>query len=776
MRSFHACLPVFFLVPSLLGGCAEPTDAELTDEQSAALASDDELSFLRRAHATYVAGATDAQFAPLRDVGTGENRFTLKSSYYRTTCSLALAGAVIARKDGVAPSPMVTTWIREAIREYAELGRDAWGHHVKLAPAVDCMLAASVAKPFLARADLDALRSAVIGVASAVYAGEPGKSRIAPADLRKVGRALPGNTQAEEAALGADFFYLASRLAVPQGDARGAAWRERADLLFRYAGMLPARGATYDGEPFRRSGKNDRPLGADETVVTNHGLEVSPYYSLGALLSYADAFAVARATNEPLGLPPGITKDRRAISDGVRTGEQLGVRDVVAGGLRFVDRSTFGFTGAYRWVGEDLSGDQRLDYATQSHTIPRHPPGWPLLIPTTGTGRGAPAGSGTVSQFFDPLTASVKGYQINGGEIRAFECANEPRGWTCRARYRSALSTLFASLDHRERFGGHAIPGSNVNAMPQWFDAAGTLHTEVFSGGRVWRYTCAGATAASRRCAAAESVDLATHYARFGFTPSTMPPASGVDAASAFIHVDGTGRRYWTKGNRIWRARCDASFRGCTATSDTLAGQFASLSFSPALPTDAIDALTQIVQNGVLSTYVFKGDRVWKYDCTATSCAPRFTQTTFDQWRAITNQELWAYGTTAILKGVTDWGVQATMMNSAFALANVLGVDDGAYAQLLTRQRGAALGLGARTLLPSFFDDASGAFGYGAFRGAKSAAVHGPLHTLQDGWERRFFTPAERLNSYTWMNAFAARNHAVAYMLASGQRYVAPLF
>lgn len=741
MRSAIGLAMASVLLALAAPGCVSGDEAEdLANIEAASVAAEDELAFLDRAYDTFVAQATDAMYAPLRDTKGSTDPTSDMSSYYRTTCSLALVGALHARVHGGDPPALVMRWIERAIDDYPHFAEDAWGRHVRYAPAVDCLLAASAAAPWLAPAAHARLRAAVAVVAD---------SAPSPADYRAVGKANPGNSQAEESALAADLLYLASALAAPSAKKK-AEYRDRSLALFRYAASIPKKGAPYAGEAFRGTG-------TDPHVVTNHGLEPSPYYSLGALLSYADATAVARSLGERL--PPGIA----ATKTTTEAGDQLGVREIFAGSLRRLDRGTFGFTGGYRLVGEKGDLDVRLDYGAQTQTIPYFPPNEELLIPTRDVG--------TVSQFSDPLDGKVKGYQIDGDAIRAFECADEPRGWFCRARFKAKLSAQWAGVADQGRFGGHAMPAAGVDAMPQWIGADGTLSTEVFAGGRVWRYDCSGSP---RTCRAIDSRDLRSHYLAYGFSSSSLPPTDRVDAATSFVHLDGTGRRYWVRGDEVWRARCNADFTGCAVSSDTLEGQLRGLSLSPALPTDRVDALVQFVRGGVLSTYVYRGDRIWKYDCTTSACTPRFTQRIEDQWRGITNQERWADRTLVTLRGVTDWGVQATMMNATFALARVLGVDAGAYADLLSVQRD-DLHLATQPLLPATFDPKSGAFGWGAFRGAAPVGRYGVLSTLEDGWLPRHLSPLERLDSFTFLNAFAARNHAVAWALTSGAELFAPL-
>ena len=379
-----------------------------------------------------------------------------------------------------------------------------------------------------------------------------------------------------------------------------------------------------------------------------------------------------------------------------------------------------------------------LDYTSQTHTI-EVPGGLGAAHQDARRRRGLPVRrSGR---------RSIKGYQLDGDEIRAFACSAEPRGWFCRARFKSKLADTWspANVAEQGRFAGHPMPSSGVDAMPQWIDRDGNIQSEGFAGGRVWSYTCGGSP---RTCRALDSVDLGAHYARYGLGADT-PPTDGVDAATAFVHIDGTGRRYWTKGDRIWRARCDARFERCTGESVTCASSSA-LAFSPALPVDGVDAMTQFVQNDVLASYVFKGDRVWKYNCTTSGCTPQFTQTIAQQWRAITNQERWA-DEKEVLTGVTDWGVQATMMNAAFAFAFTVGIDaTAAYERLVTRQvadrrvadRSAEGGWSLRPLP----DDVRRR--RVRLRAVRSSALgegvrHAPLP--QDGWLGVYPTPREQL-------------------------------
>lgn len=126
--------------------------------------------------------------------------------------------------------------------------------------------------------------------------------------------------------------------------------------------------------------------------------------------------------------------------------------------------------------------------------------------------------------------------------------------------------------------------------------------------------------------------------------------------------------------------------------------------------------------------------------------------------------------------GVVDWGFDAALQNSAYAiLARQAPAYAGDYAALVAEQ--SRRGLETRPYFPPRLR--SGVFSYGNLVAAQAAAI---LVPLMDGLatlapehpdvqvDRSSLTRGEQINSHWFLNTLAAYNHSVAYLLTTSQR------
>ncbi|MBX3227060.1 MAG: hypothetical protein KIT84_36010 [Labilithrix sp.] len=115
------------------------------------------------------------------------------------------------------------------------------------------------------------------------------------------------------------------------------------------------------------------------------------------------------------------------------------------------------------------------------------------------------------------------------------------------------------------------------------------------------------------------------------------------EAASGLVHA------YQLRDGDIWKYTCDrgTAVHDCRATFvQPLAKQFEALNEAPVLaahplPARDVDALSQFDMNGVIKSYVFKGDRLWHYTCQSGSCTARYTKTLEDLAREVKGREVW---------------------------------------------------------------------------------------------------------------------------------------
>jgi hypothetical protein len=783
LRSF-AALPL--LAPTLFvsgcGGSGEDDQGVVSQEISAEVAA---------------RAATEEQFfgpAVRAYVGANVDTTAVQDSsgwYFRSECSSALLGAISKRGNPAADMSKENRWLDHAARNLtrATLAGDGGGHHVVLAGAVDCLLAASAMGTRLAAATRRTLQGNLMGVATwafgdaseATWAAtqctpsqashsrneESERGWAGPACFAQAQRANLGDSQTEESGLAGAFGYLAGTLlAAPP--ALAAAWTRRGSRLLAWS--ISQGDQRTQGTPFPAAG-----------LTANHQMRPNPYYSGGALVSLADALAVQRQVRAPM--PEGFPRDR------------------VISLLRDISGATtpdFRFTGAFDFVdAAGNAGTGATSYDAQTWILANDEP-WSTqrspFLPSDGVGPDAMAGRGTVAQYRHPTTGAIKGYVFNGPDVRAYTCDPNwaPGHGRCEAMYRKPLTDLWKSVGNQSAFGAFAPPTDRVDAAPMWATASGEMQARFIRGDRFWEYTC-GASG----CNATRSVTLGEHFGSLdnaaGWTEAA-PPVTGVDAASV-VYDPATRilRAYYFKGKWVWHERCDFGQRCRKQYVMTLGSLFSSVGGNPAggadrLPEDRVDAITQFVDaQGRLTQYLFRGKQSWKYLCEAGACTFQQRMSLEDRWANVIGQERFATPL-RVRTGVTDWGTDASsVFNSAYALGAWTGDAQliAKYEALLALQRGTR---SRETLFPSAYDATGWSFttaprAIPAAAGGPGATGFWPAHyCLEAGSQAAYWcTPHQRTRADNehdnyWMNIFAARNHAMAFALQAAVPATGGLF
>lgn len=795
----------------LLAAACAGEGEETTGEGEAALATpaemkaraDEEYSFMMPAFRAY-----DATVAVMPGI----------VGLHRTDCSRALV-AGLAAPARAAIDAKIPARISAAAAAMADGTIDVpTDRHVILSVAVDCLLASSVLAKHLAERPTDpqaqrakdALASManatrvmarnafgpLDGSGAALWAQtdcltereaaaqrRPYDARAwaRPACFQRKQRENLGDSQTEELGLVAAFAYLARNL-VAVTPAENDALLSRGSWAMSFA--LAQGDQRVAGTPFPASG-----------LTANHQMRPNPYYSAGALLSLADALAVHRQLDKA-GVPVGFpTKER------------------IKGLLGEVNASmnaAKAYTGAYDFVNNDGSARANESERFDDNTIifAKEEP-WSVekspFMPADGVGSNAAAGPGTIAQYIHPRTGRIKGYQYNGASVRGFECDPQwmPGVSRCAATHVGTLAAQWRDIQNQGVFGAQTMPTDRVDAVPQWTERDGLIHTRVFKDDKVWDYTCTGATPAV--CTAVGTTTIAAHFASLeetGAWNGTAPPTGGVDAATVVSDATGLIRRYYFKGDRIWQERCEPGARCKKFSTSTLQALWRNVEENPAtggLPERDIDAATQFIDaNGALHSHVFKGNMSWKYVCKP-KCTYAGAMSLADRWSTVIGQERLAT-VSQVRRGVTDWGLDGkSFFNSAFALAadKELYDDPNArkYDEVRAEQRKASRATNA--MLPTAYVPTSatgwvfdavvpsvaaptpdGVFsigGYGAtgwWPRAYCALLGGG--NAASGWcQPKQRTRRESVHGYYWLNVMSARHHGVAYLLQTPERRIA---
>ena len=686
--------------------------------------------------------------------------------YLRAACSQVLMSALSRRDAGEAlmDADVEGRWLAEIapdLESTVELDGPLWW----LSPAValDCLLASSAAVS-AADADAAALRSSAGRIANTTHRlanAMAADSRFSRAGFTELQRRDRGNSAAEEVGLAASFLHAASELLTAEPgrttfETERLTWRSRAAELVLYATEQG------DGAPFE----------AAVNLVNNHGMRPHPIYTLSLLTSFGEMLAVRRQLHPAEGPSQNWAGLHDLIPEEARTNA---IGDAVA---EFVttepDDRAFSLRGGFERIAPDGSVISRTSYGELTYTMLNPSSGSQLLIPTTHVG--------AVTGFADS-DGTVHGYHVDGNRIFKFLC---PRDAPCEAAFSVSLARQWAWVSERGRYGDNDLPTANVDAMPQYVRGE-ALHSTVYRGDRRWRYDC---DLAGGVCTATGTERLAD-FAGAASSPDAFlqaPPMADLDAASHYFDATlGLVRVYWYEGARVWHYRCSIDGR-CQAIYDAdLASLWNSIDGrerfgSHPLPTDAIDGMSQVMRDGIIHSYVYRGDRVWKYECShvgmTTACAAVFTKTLTDQYRSIIHQERWAWdgdrATTA--SGVCDWGFDATAQDSAWAFLakrDGRGISSARYGALQQAQRARAMT--SRPLLPPGLVDG---------RWHPDAPFDGPLpvrslRVLADGFiadgDVSHPTLDEQRNAHYWLSMLAGYNAAVAYLMGADGRLLEAL-
>jgi hypothetical protein len=147
--------------------------------------------------------------------------------------------------------------------------------------------------------------------------------------------------------------------------------------------------------------------------------------------------------------------------------------------------------------------------------------------------------------------------------------------------------------------------------------------------------------------------DLRATVANFPPGWRRLIPTQAVGAISTtYDTLSGTTRSYQYRDARVWNytctaGRCDAGYNRTMAEQwSSVTGQ-ATFGTTP-LPTDTVDAVAQYFETAErLRTFLYRGDRLWNYDCTRTAtgpfaCAAQYTRTLAAQLATVGGQSAWS--------------------------------------------------------------------------------------------------------------------------------------
>ena len=392
----------------------------------------------------------------------------------------------------------------------------------------------------------------------------------------------------------------------------------------------------------------------------------------------------------------------------------------------------------------------------------------------------------SMNQFVVPNSNTLKAYFYKGDRMWAFSCDLNPA--SCQADYQnSSLSQWYAGIGRQaNNADGWSTypPPSRVDTVSQWYRNDTTLMTYVYSGDRVWPFSCITGSG----CTAQPTKLLSSHW------PSGVGPSSrsSLDAISEFV-VPGTNtlKGYIYNGNQMWAYTCDrTNYPGsCTHfLTNTLSGFWGGIPSSTwaaagwstnTPPTDYIDSIFQYYYPaGTLKSYVMRGNRIWHYICDSAGCRAVSTSTLASMFtltgdlfnQPIKYQFKWpqfSQSGVAQIVGVSDWGMDGSYQNSGYAslfLANPTA-SLGRYNRLHTEQN--ARGRATNAPLPVNYQN--GAWNQNVLTATKNS---GSLHPFMDGWTYPANTD-KKVNAHWWFNMLVGKNHSMAYLALTDKKILA---
>lgn len=186
--------------------------------------------------------------------------------------------------------------------------------------------------------------------------------------------------------------------------------------------------------------------------------------------------------------------------------------------------------------------------------------------------------------------------------------------------------------------------------------------------------------------------------------------------------------------------------------------------------------------------YIIKGSTIWSYGCKDGYCAARYVRPLESSFKDVFKKYRWNFDEKDSfwqVKGVSDWGMNATFQKSAFSSVAYLNSEDAKYYEnLLTKQK--ALGYDQHPNMPVDYVD-----GQWVWNPLRSTIEGDTFAYLSDGWDHNLvwrtpettiedyfiLIPAEnenRINATWTLNILSGKNHAMAYLLYTNNKILKP--
>jgi len=564
-----------------------------------------------------------------------------------------------------------------------------------------------------------------------------------------------GNSMAEEAQSMADFAIAVAKLMpknAPGGltDAERATWENYGKTIGRWA---------YSKCPWTSDYTKACSIMSDSWMVTNHEFDPNPNYTLSLLTGISEMSMIYTQL--------GLTVPSDLITADVVTS----VNNLTSS-LRNYISDDFHFKGQFNKV--EMAPSKMVittfRYEDMTYTL-------------NGEGRN-PINSSiprdridSANQYIIPGTSKVMAYVTQGSRVWHYICTIGSR---CIPEYQKAnISDEWRSRNilpptdpnAASEWSNNPLPDS-VDTISQWYTFDKTiLKTYIYKGNRLWHYQCNSTECWGTYTQLISWPQDNRVAAKWDLNP---PPSENIDTFTQYL-VPGTGnlKSVIIKGNRVWMYDCNTVAGGCKATwTKDLSELWAATNktswggINP--PADSIDSFFSYVSpENTVKSYLTKGDRMWAVVCSDwdfNTCQASYTKTLTEYFQVIPFQFKWPQFPQAgveQIRGISEWGMDATYQNSAFAgmyLVNPLSVDW--YQKLQTEQIARGRKDRGITPLPINFDLAGNKWNYDNYIGSKNSGL---LTSLLDG-ESAPYDLNFKLNTHWWMNMLAAKNHAMAYL------------
>jgi len=289
----------------------------------------------------------------------------------------------------------------------------------------------------------------------------------------------------------------------------------------------------------------------------------------------------------------------------------------------------------------------------------------------------------------------------------------------------------------------------------------------ILKGDRIWKYTCHNGTCTANFTNTLDQLwsGLKNHQA-YGNHPL---PTSDIDVLSQFYNPDGSLSSYVLKGDRVWKYTCHNGT--CTANfTKTLNKLWPKIKnseiYSVSLPNRNIDSINQYYNGNILYTRIIKDDMYWVYTCQNGSCNAVENDLLAKLFNSIRAQKNWGGSKKDSYHGVCDWGFDAALQNEAYAyMADASPNQLNRYKELQKEQL-LVRRLGDHPYFYTSFEN--GQWGWDKPTYYKVAyRTHPLLDSIYESDQSPTPNPIQILNSHTFFNALAAYNHSVAYLMLS---------